>query len=401
MDSEIVLPLWEAYHAKLGAIDLKFKRFLFNHINWDSRLIGIKGARGVGKTTLLLQKIKETYPNVDEVMYVSLDNLWFKTHTLEELVKHLYNLGITHIFLDEVHKYPDWSAIIKNLYDTYNDLFIVYTGSSLLEIDNSKVDLSRRQTVYTMPGLSFREYLILEGLVDVVPLLLTDLLKYHVSIAMDMVSKTKILKAFSDYLNHGYYPFYRDAQNDYLLRLEEVANLVIDSDLPAVENVSYGTVNKTKTLLMLIAQSVPFTPNISKLGAQLETGRDLCLKMLYTLDKANLIALFIKNIKDYKHLISPEKIYLNNTNLMYALTAKTDRGTLRETFFANQMSQVCQLSIPDSGDFVADNTFTFEVGGKCKTFKQIADLPDGYIVIDDAETGYGHRIPIWMFGLLY
>lgn len=401
MEDDIVKPITDAFYMKLSTTNLKFKRYLYDKINWETRLIGIKGARGVGKTTILLQRIKEYFPKKGEALYVSLDNLWFKTHTLEELVAYEYAHGVTHLFLDEVHKYPDWSISIKNLYDTYNDLYIVYTGSSMLEIDYSKVDLSRRQTLYTLHGLSLREYMEFEGVMTTEPIALDDLLKRHIDIAFDLFQKTKVLKHFSNYLESGYYPFYKDAKKDYLLQLAEVANLVIDTDLPAVEEVTYSTVKKTKVLLMLIAQNLPLMPNINKLTVQLDTSRDLCLKMLYALDRAKLIQLLTENVKDYKHIITPKKIYLNNTNLMRALAIKSEIGTVRETFFANQTSAVATLTMPKKGDFLLNGTSLFEVGGQGKKFDQIKDIPNSFLAVDDTEVGFGNRIPLWMFGFLY
>lgn len=401
MEQNIIQPLIDAYRMKLAHTSLRFKRYLYAQINWDVRLIGIKGARGVGKTTLLLQHIKESFPKSSLALYVSLDNLWFKTHTLEELAEYAHLHGITHLFLDEVHKYPDWSITIKNLYDLYDDLSIVYTGSSMLEIDHSKTDLSRRQTLYTLYGMSFREYLEFEGVTAMQAIGFDELLSDHEEIASELTVKVKVMQQFAQYLKNGYYPFYKDAGKDYLMRLQEVASLIIETDLPAVEDVSYGTIQKTKTLLMIIAQSLPLVPNVNKLGAQLETGRDLCLKMLYALDRAGLILLLTEKIKDYKHLISPEKIYLNNTNLMNALSLQTEIGTMRETFFANQLSAVAKLTMPKEGDFMVNETYLFEVGGKGKTFRQIADIPNSYLAVDDTEIGYENRIPLWMFGFLY
>lgn len=401
MEEDFAKTITDAYYQRLSSTSLKFKRYLYNKINWETRLIGIKGSRGVGKTTLMLQHIKEHFPKKSEALYVSLDNLWFKTHTLEELAAYEHAHGVTYLFLDEVHKYPDWSISIKNLYDTYTDLYIVYTGSSMLEIDHSRVDLSRRQTLYTLHGLSLREYMEFEGVLTTEPIALNDLLERHIDIAFDLFQKTKVLKHFADYLERGYYPFYKDAKKDYLLQLAEVANLVIDTDLPAVEEVTYSTVRKTKTLLMLIAQNLPLMPNINKLTVQLDTSRELCLKMLYALDRAELIHLLTENVKDYKHLITPEKIYLNNTNLMRALAIKSEVGTVRETFFANQTSAVTSLTMPKKGDFLLDGTKLFEVGGQGKKFNQVKDIPNSYLAIDETEVGYGNKIPLWMFGFLY
>ena len=401
MDYVDIQPLVNTFHRKLAATDLRFKRYLYGRINWNVRLIGIKGARGVGKTTLLLQHIKETFSTLDEVLYVSLDNMWFNNHSLEELVEFLYAHGVVNIYFDEVHKYKNWPQLLKNFYDNYPDLNIVYTGSAMLAIDNSETDLSRRQSLYTLNGLSFREYLEYEGVAAVPAVTLKELLDAHTGYAMKVVSKIKVLKCFDDYLSRGYYPYYQESGDDYLMRVAEVARLVIDSDIPAVEDITYTTIQKIKKLLMVIAENVPLEPNINKLSAELESTRDQTLKMLYLLDRAALLCLLTDKVKDYKHLTGPKKVYLNNANLMYALSGNLSEGTLRETFFANQVGAVATLTMPKQGDFMADGKYLFEVGGSRKTFEQIADLPNSYLALDDIETGRGNRIPLWMFGCLY
>lgn len=401
MDYTDIQPLINIYHRKLAATDLRFKRYLHYRIDWEVRLIGIKGARGVGKTTMLLQHIKESFDKIDDALYVSLDNLWFNTHKLEELVEFLYTHGVMHIYLDEVHRYKDWAVLLKNFYDSYPDLNIVYTGSAMLAIDNSKADLSRRQSLYTLNGLSFREYLACEGVAAIPTIGLEEMLAGHVEYAVDVISGIKILKYFDKYLREGYYPYYKEAGNDYLMRVGEVARLVIDNDIPSVEDITYFTAQKIKTLLMVIAGNVPLEPNISKLSSQLESTRDQTLKMLYLLDRADLLLLLTEQLKNYKHLVSPKKIYLNNANLMYALSGKISEGTVRETFFANQVGAVAALTMPKQGDFLADGKYLFEVGGSSKTFDQIAGIPESYLAVDGIETGSGNRIPLWMFGCMY
>lgn len=401
MTQEDYQQLENLYLARIRKVDTKFIRYLYEKINWGVRLIGIKGARGVGKTTLLLQRIKLAYKKTDSVFYASLDNLWFQSHTLPELVDWLYQHGIRDLFLDEVHKYPDWTIVIKNLYDTYDDLRIVYTGSSMLEIDHSRADLSRRQTLYNLQGLSFREYLVISKVKELQAMDLKQLLENHQDVAMSICKDIPVAKYFAEYLRNGHYPFQKEAGSDYMSRLNEVALLVIENDMPAVEKVSYTTIQKTKQLLMIVAGNVPLTPNISKLSAQLETTRDSCLKMLYTLDRAGLLLLLTRDIKDYKHLVSPEKIFLGNTNLMYALGSSINEGTLRETFFLNQLSLNHDVNAPAQGDFLVDRKCLFEVGGRNKTFAQIKDMQDSYLAVDGVEVGSRNRIPLWMFGLLY
>lgn len=401
MEQQDVFPLLATYRRRLAMTDMRFVRFLHDKINWKSRLIGIRGARGAGKTTLLLQHIKRNFSNIDDVLWISLDNIWFKTHGLPELVEYLYSHGLRYLFVDEVHKYPDWVVVLKNIYDSYPDMNVVYTGSSMLEIDNSKADLSRRQSLYTLPVMSFREYLAFVGEMDVPPVTLEELLNKHVTISMEMTSQGKILKAFNEYLDKGCYPFFLEVGEDYYMRLAAIASLVIESDMPAVENVSYATVEKTKKLLSVIAQSVPLVPNVSKLGQSLETTRDSCLKMLYTLDKAQIISLLTKMEKNYKHLSSPEKIYLGNTNLMAALGVNGNMGNKRETFFNSQLQAVASVTMPQKGDFLVNGEYLFEVGGSGKSFEQIKDVPNGFLALDNMETGVGNRVPLWMFGLLY
>ena len=401
MELTDIRPIVEFYHSKLAQVTLDFKRYLYPLINWDSRVIGIKGERGVGKTTMLLQRIKEKYSNPDDTFYISLDHYWFGTHQLQDLIEFLYKRGITEFYIDEVHKYKGWSVILKNLVDEHDDLRIVYTGSSLLEIDNAKVDMSRRQTPYTLKGMSFREYLEYEGILKMDAVSLKDLLKDHVSIAMNITTKTKVLVAFDTYLRTGVYPFYKDAGQDFLVRLKEVVDTVIESDLPAVEKITFDTIEKCKKLLMIIAENVPLQPNVDRLAVSLGTTRDTLLKLLYKLDKAEILELLTVELKNYKKLVNPEKIFLGNTNLMYALSPRIETGTLRETFFIDQCASVGTVQMPPKGDFLVNGKYLFEVGGEGKTFDQIADIPNSYLAVDGIETGYGARIPLWMFGLLY
>lgn len=394
-------PLRTVFYRRLATVQTTFKRYLYNQIDWRDRLIGIRGARGVGKTTLLLQYIKENFKDKSKVFWVSLDNLWFKTNNLLSLVEYLYNYGVTTLFFDEVHKFKDWSLYLKNFYDNYPDLKIVYTGSSMLEIDNSKADLSRRQVLYTLGNMSFREYLEFAKIIKLDPLTLDNLLDNHIDIALDIMPKVKVLKCFDDYLRQGCYPFAGEIKGGYYMRLNSVIQLVIESDMPASVDISYSTVEKIKTLLMLIVGNVPFEVNVSKLAESLGSTRDSCLKMLYTLDKGSIISLLTKDLKNYRHLTAPAKVYLYNTNLMYALSNKIDVGTLRETFFFSQLQLLFDVRYPKKGDFIVDGKYLFEVGGPNKTFDQIKNIPQSYLAIDGIESGIGNRIPLWMFGLLY
>ena len=401
MEQAELQPLYDSYHRKIAKVDLRFKRYLYSQINWKARIISIKGARGVGKTTMLLQHILENYEDIDQTLYASLDNLWFATHSLMDLVDWADRHGISRLYLDEVHRYEGWSQALKNIYDDYPDMSIVYTSSSLLVLDNATVDMSRRQTPYTLHGLSFREYLDLEGIFKTEEIPLDDILTHHVKKAMEIVGSIKVAPLFEAYLAHGYYPFYRESLEDFPSRLRETVTVVIDSDLPAVENVTYETLQKVKKLLMIISEHVPFEPNMSELWRQLSTDNESGLKMLYALDKARVLALLTTKTKNYKSLTKPDKIFLGNPNLMHVLCPKVDKGNERETFFISQLRVLHDVRCPKQGDFLIDDKHLFEVGGKGKTFEQIADVPDSYLAVDDTEVGSGCRIPLWLFGFLY
>ena len=401
MEDIEIQQLYDNYHRKIAKITLDFKRYLYSKINWNARMIGIKGARGVGKTTMLLQHILDNYKNLDKTLYVSLDDLWFATHQLMDLVDWADRHGITRLYLDEVHRYKEWSENLKNIYDNYPDMHIVYTSSSLLAVDNAKVDLSRRQTLYMLYGFSFREYLAFENVINTAPVPIEVLLHDHVKYAMQITKKIKIAPLFESYLDHGYYPFFREAGEDFQMRLREIISVVMDTDIPAVENVSFDTLQKIKKLLMIISEHVPFEPNMSELWKQLSTNNELGLRMLYALDKAQIVSLLTIKAKSYKYLYKPNKILLNNTNLMHALCPAVEKGNERETFFLSQMVVAHDVKLPQKGDFLVDDQYLFEVGGKGKTFDQIKDLPQSYLAVDDTEIGTANRIPLWLFGLTY
>lgn len=388
-------------NRKISVAPTAFHRYLFNQINWKNRLIGIKGAKGCGKTTLMFQHIKEEIPDKENALYISLDNLWFTTHDVKELVDYFYTHKGKYLFIDEVHYFPLWQRLIKNLYDEYYDLQIVFSGSSMLQIDNAQADLSRRLITYTLQGMSFREYLMFEGLYNIEPLSLETLIDRHLPIAMEMTSKEKILPAFECYCATGYYPFYKESEQGYEQRLMQVVNQILEVDYPTVEEITTSTIRKTRKMLMLLAESVPQKPNMSQLFRELETDRNQGLKMLDALQRSGLVNLLHDDLKSLNRMSRPEKIFLNNPNLMYALTSRVNIGTLRETFFLNQLSTGHSVCYPKQGDFYVDHKYLFEVGGPNKTFEQIKDQPDSFLAVDGIEMGHHNRIPLWMFGLLY
>lgn len=395
--------LVKIFQRKLSATPMSFFRYLYPMIDWNDTLIGIKGPKGCGKSALLLQHIKEAFKgkDIEKALYVSLDNLWFSTHDVIEVVDYHYTHGGTHLFIDEIHYYKHWQTLLKNISDDYPGLHVAYTGSPMLQMESSEGDLSRRLAMYEMRGLSFREFLEYEGILQLPTFTLEQLLAEHVSIAMDICDKTKILEHFKKYLEVGYYPFYKSVHHGYYQRLQSVANQVIEVDYPIVDDITMSTIRKTKKLLMLLAERVPQLPKMNELYKELETDRNQGLKMLYALQRGGLLLLLSDNAKSPDNLSRPDKIYINNSTMMYALSPRVDTGTLRETFFMNQLSQRHEVRYPKAGDFLVDRKYLFEVGGKSKTFDQIKDIPDSYLAVDNTEMGHRNRIPLWMFGLLY
>ena len=403
MNESRIEEIIRVFNRRLTATPTEFHRYLFYEIDWEDKLIGIKGPRGCGKTTLLLQHIKQSFhgQELEKVLYVSLDNIWFADNKILDLVDFHYNHGGTHIFIDEIHYEPKWQTMLKNMSDNYPGMYIVYTGSSMLEIDAHEGDLSRRQVMYEMRGLSFREYLEYEGVVKHKRLTLEQLMGNHVEIAMDICSRTNVLGCFNKYLREGYYPFYKAVRQGFDSRLLATVNQVIESDYPQIDDVTVAAIRKTKKMLMVLSECVPQLPNMSQLYRELETDRNNGLKMLRALERGGLLLLLGSKTKSINQLSRPDKIYINNSTLMYALSPRADIGSVRETFFMNQLSQSHELSYPKAGDFLVDGSYLFEVGGKGKTFSQIKDIPDSYLAVDDTEIGRGARIPLWLFGMLY
>lgn len=394
--------LFEKHLRKINATPMHFTRSIMDTIHWEARLIGIKGARGVGKTTLLLQYIKKNLPIDKATLYVSLDSIWFTENTLSALADQFVKQGGNYLFLDEVHKYPNWSQELKNIYDDYPELKIVFTASSLLEILNARADLSRRAVVYTMQGLSYREFVNLNLGLELPKYTLSEILDQHVSIASEINKKIKPLQYFNDYLHHGYYPFFQEVPELYFYRIEEVLNLILEIELPLLRKVEVAYIVKLRQLLQIISQSVPFVPNVSKLSERIGVNRNTFVSYLYFLEEAHITRNLYKDAKGITQLQKPNKIYLENTNLQYALSPdQANIGNIRETFFLNQVSVHHKLEYIDESDFLVDQQFIFEVGGKSKNDKQIKNLKQSYLALDDIEYGIGNKIPLWLFGFLY
>jgi predicted AAA+ superfamily ATPase len=372
-----------------------------NKIAWDWRLTGILGARGTGKTTLFLQQLATRF-SPEEAVYVTLDDIYFTDNRLIDFIEAFRNIGGKYFFIDEVHKYPTWARELKNAYDYYPELFIFFTGSSAIEILRQDVDLSRRAVVYELPGLSFREYLLMRYDLSWEPINLKDIVQEHTTLALDITSSFRPLQYFKDYLKMGHYPFFLENEKYYHERLERTIRLVIDTDLNFIEGYDPKNARKIYQLLYILATNSPFKPNVTKLSEKIGISRATLVQYLHFLEKTRLINSLVSVGKSISTLQKPDKIYLNNTNLAHALAPEQiDVGSQRETFFLSQIKVNHPVSLPAQGDFYVDDQFTFEVGGKGKNRRQIAEVADSYLVADDLEVGYQNKIPLWLFGFLY
>ena len=378
-----------------------FKRYLWNEIAWNDRLIIIVGARGVGKTTLMLQYIKESLPLNEESLYASLDDLYFSKHNLIEFVEEFHQQGGQYLFLDEVQKYKNWATEIKNIYDNYPELKIVLSGSSAIALLHSEADLSRRATYYHLHGMSFREYLNFTGSHAFDSISMTQILNNHLDLSLELSQQIMPLKAFQHYQHYGYYPFFKEGEHSYHKKLAQTINTVLEVDIPQVFSIEVNAIYNIKKLLGIIAELVPFKPNVKKLSEQIGITRDTLIRYLQYLEKANIINLLYHQNKGISLLNKPEKIYLNNPNISFALSHEVNVGNLRESFFMNQLQHSHELKYSGEGDFKVDNKYTFEIGGKSKTNKQIAEIPDSLIASDNLTISSGNKIPLWLFGFTY
>lgn len=395
--------LIELFRKKMTGPLPVFERELERKINWNARLISVRGSRGTGKTTLFLQHIKKTFSNnLNKVLYVNLDNVYFSNNTLVELAEKFASRGGTHLFIDEVHKYENWSKEIKNLYDDFPELHIAFTGSSLLEILNGRADLSRRTLVYELTGLSFREYLSLIKAHDFPIFTLEEILKNNEQISAEIASKIKPFEFFDDYLSFGYYPYFLEGKDDYFNRLNETLNMILEVELPMLRGLEIAYIPRIKKLLAVIGESAPFIPNITQLAAKIGISRQTLLIYLKYLEDAKLINQLYKKSRGLSVLEKPEKILMENTNLIELFNGENaNTGSRRETFILNQLLHSHKVDFSEESDFFVDSKYTFKVGGKNKKRKQIQEIPDSYIIADDIEFGTDRRIPIWLLGFMY
>lgn len=386
----------------LNLTQVEHVRSIFYDINWDSRLIAIRGAKGVGKTTLMLQYIKMKGADAKRILYASLDSAYFTQHTLIDFAEDFYKKGGERLFLDEVHKYDNWSREIKEIYDLYPDMKVVISGSSLLSILNGDADLSRRCLPYDIQGMSFREYLeIVHGII-LPKVTLDELLGNPNSLCEKVMQTCRPLSYFDDYLREGYYPFILEGQMEYAIRLENVINYIIEVELPKLCNVDVANIRKLKALVAVISSNVPMQVDMQKLSAMLEVSRVTLLGYLQHLAKAKILNLLYSSEMNVKKLQKPDKIFVENPNIMDAMTLDTvNEGTKRECFLVNQLRNSHKVEYTKRGDFLVDGSYTIEVGGKSKDGSQIAGVENAFIASDDTEYAYGNKIPLWAFGFLY
>ncbi len=393
--------LQQKFYNKYAVTKLDLVRNYINEIDWSNRLIGIKGSRGIGKTTLILQYIKQHYKPTKEVLYISLDDLYFTEHTLYDLADAFYKKGGIFLAIDEVHRYKNWAIEIKNIYDDMPNLKVVFTGSSLLHIQDAKADLSRRAVIYNMQGLSLREFIQFETQIELPIFTLENIIKNHISIAIDL-KKHRILSYFDDYLDYGYYPFYKENKQVFHQKLSEVILTILEVDITQFAEIKTSNIVYLKKLLQIISHSVPFKPNMNALSQRTGITVNTMKNYIKLLHDAELLQLLYVPNKSLNSLNKPEKIYLNNTNLMYnQVRNEANIGNIRETFFLNQISKKHLINASKKADFLVANKITFEIGGKSKNKKQIKGIENAYVVKDTIEIGSDNIIPLWLFGFMY
>ena len=383
-------------------VDSRIERSTVRQIDWNWRLNGIIGARGTGKTTLLLQRLKRLQSSGSKVFYVSLDDFYFTENRLYDLAVEFSRLGGEYLFVDEVHKYPSWAIEMKNIYDTLPGLKVSFSGSSITDLLRGDIDLSRRALFYELHGLSFREFLHFINGIMLPVCSIKDVLENHEEIAIDIVEKIRPLAHFADFLKHGYYPFFMEEFRDYALTLEQVIQLVVEIDLKYMKGFDPGKSRKLLQLLRVIASSAPFKPNISKLSTRIGIDRNTMISYFEYLEKARLIRRLHVAESDISVLQKPDKLLLNNTNLFYVLAPMThEPGSIRETFFVSQVAATCEVFTHRRADFIVNHRWIIEVGGKNKSTHQIRGLDQNFLVLDDLEIGHGSKIPLWLFGFTY
>jgi len=377
-----------------------YKRYMWKQINTNDKLIGIIGARGVGKTTYILQYLESLDLPLHKKLYISADTPEVLESSLLEIAKAFSALGGEVLAVDEIHKYKHFEQDLKQIYDML-DLQVIFSGSSAIELEHAKADLSRRAVLYRVNGLSYREFLEIKLGISLQHYTLEDILSKHIDIAHEIKKKLKPLEHWKEYLQYGFYPFYFQEKNTYGIKLHETINTVIETDIPSIFTIKYESVINLKKLVKLICESEPFQINIKELSGKIGTDRDTLYLYFNYMDRGKIFNVLRSQTKGDNIFLKPDKIYLNNPNLNFTYCDNIKIGTIRETIFANQIQTFYNVVVPKKGDFFLEGKYTFEIGGKNKGFEQIKDIPNSYIAADDMETGFGHKIPLWLFGFLY
>ncbi len=386
----------------IRATSFLFRRDFLNEIEWNEKLIGLIGARGVGKTTLMLQHLTENTTSREETLYITIDNLAMSLDSLFSLAETFYKSGGKRLYIDEIHKFPDWATELKNIYDLLPGLKVVFSGSSILKIMNNEVDLSRRAVIYPVSGLSFRDFLQIKLSTQFPVYKLEEILNSHESIASTLVKSFQPLAWLGQYMRFGHYPYFLQSENTYGIKLNSTISYILENEISLILKADLKTIQKLKRLLNIISASVPFQPNIVKLAEALELNRATLLTYLSLLDTADITNSLYNTGSFYGKLSKPGKILLLHPNLAYCLNpGNINQGSLRESFVVNQLKNKHKVELSNSADFLIDEKFTFEIGGKGKTRRQIKNTTESYIIADDMEVGYQNKIPLWLLGFLY
>ena len=395
--------LFKKHRKLITQVSTNIIREAMNTIPWEKQLVAIRGSRGVGKTTLMRQYIKLNFGiQAGETLYCLMDSMYFTSHSLLDLAERFHLMGGKHLFLDEVHKYPSWSKEIKEIIDLYPEMKVTFSGSSLLQILNADADLSRRVRSQDLAGLSFREYLRFYHGIELPGFKLEEILSNPDAICTRVCEACHPQPLFESYLRAGYYPFYDGDVEDYYSRIENVVNFIIDQEMTEFCGVDPANTRKLKAMLMFLCDNVPYEVNIAKLASYLELNKATVLSYLSGMKKAELLHLLYSSNVSVTKMQKPDKIYVHNPNILYALGSRENIGTVRECFFVNQLSKGHTVEYgKTSGDFLIDGRITVEVGGKDKSFEQIADIPDSYVFADEMEFPVGKKLPLWLAGFLY
>ncbi len=392
--------LYEKSNQILKLQNYVYKRYFFHTVNFNDKMVGILGSRGVGKTTVIIQYLSSLDLPQSKKLYFSADSIITSSVSLYDIADEFSKSGGKVLAIDEIHKYKDFEKELKEIYD-FLDLKVIFSGSSALQLEHKKADLSRRAVLYRVKGLSFREFLELKLDIKFKSYSLKELLEKHTDIASEITSQIKPFEYFKEYLQYGYFPYYFENNETYSIKLEETVNTVIESDLPIIFNIEPQSIQKLKQLVNLICSSKPYELNITNLSKKIGINRNTLYQYIHYLMMGNIFSALRGKTKGDNIFTKPQKLYLNNPNLSFSYCQSNEIGTIREQFFLNMLNQGHDLSYPKVGDFLVDEKYTFEIGGKNKSFEQIKNIENSFIVADDIEMGFGNKLPLWLFGFLY